>query len=135
MPLTRVIPSLPVADIPAAAAFYAQKLAFPVVHAEDGMAIVKRDEAEVHLWLAGDRSWQTRDAIDRPVRSGAESFLAGTASCRIAADDLDALFVEFTDAGVVHPISTTGPADMPYGLRELHVLDLDGNLITFFHPL
>jgi hypothetical protein len=34
---------------------------------------------------------------------------------------------------VLHGRSTTGPTDTDYGAREFHVLDLDGNLIGFFH--
>jgi catechol 2,3-dioxygenase-like lactoylglutathione lyase family enzyme len=135
MPLTRVIPALPVADIPAAAAFYAQRLGFAARYVEDGMAIVVRDAIEVHLWHAGDQSWKDRDTIERPAHSGGESFIAGTASCRIAADEPEALHAELQATGALHATSLDGPRDMPYGLRELHALDLDGNLITFFRPL
>jgi hypothetical protein len=38
-----------------------------------------------------------------PVCSGAESFIAGPASCRIAVDDVDGLYVELTAAAVLHP--------------------------------
>jgi catechol 2,3-dioxygenase-like lactoylglutathione lyase family enzyme len=138
MALGRVIPALPVADTEAAAAAYRDRLGFTTTYRDDGLAIVVRDIAEIHLWRAGDASWRDRGPAEAPVRSGAESFLAGTASCRIAVDgpgDLDALHVEITASGVVHPVSVSGPSDTPYGLRELHALDLDGNLITFFHAI
>jgi hypothetical protein len=39
------------------------------------------------------------DLARRPVRSGAESFLAGTASCRIEVAEVDAPFDELHPAG------------------------------------
>lgn len=35
-------------------------------------------------------------------------------------------------AGVLHGVSGSGPQDTDYGTREFHVLDLDGNLLTFY---
>jgi hypothetical protein len=66
------------------------------------------------------------------VRSGAESFIAGTASCRIRVFDVDALYAEMAEADVLHPVSRDGVSDTDYGAREFATLDLDGNLVTFF---
>ncbi len=61
-----------------------------------------------------------------------ESFLAGTASCRIEVGDVDALYAELRAAGVLHPVSAGGLADTDFGTREFAALDCDGNLLTFF---
>ena len=130
--LGRTIPALPVRDAEAAVAFYRDRLGFEVLHHDGGFAVLLRDEAVIHLWEAGDESWRERDASERPVRSGAESFLAGTASCRIAVEDVDALFAELGEVGVLHPVSKGGVDDTDFGSREFATLDLDGNLVTFF---
>jgi len=92
-----------------------------------------RDDAVIHLWTADDEAWRSRSAADeRPVRSGAESFLAGTASCRIETADVDGLYAELEPAGVLHRASVDGVDDTDFGTREFATVDLDGNLITFF---
>jgi catechol 2,3-dioxygenase-like lactoylglutathione lyase family enzyme len=130
--LGQTIPALPARDAAAAVAFYRDRLGFEVLHHDGGFAVLNRDEAVLHLWEAGDESWQERDLRDRPVRSGAESFIAGTASCRISVEDVDALFDELRASGVLHPVSKGGVDDTGFGTREFATVDLDGNLITFF---
>jgi catechol 2,3-dioxygenase-like lactoylglutathione lyase family enzyme len=127
------VPALPVQDIAVAAAFYGERLGFSVRHADDDFAILQRDAAELHLWAASDQSWKERvNLAGEPVRSGAESFIAGTASCRIEADQVDALYAEMKRAGVLHPGDPGGPVDTAWDTREFAVLDLEGNLLTFF---
>ena len=72
------------------------------------------------------------DLRERPVRSGAESFIAGTASCRILTEGVDELYEELRAAEVLHPVSRDGVTDTDFGTREFATLDLDGNLVTFF---
>ena len=67
-----------------------------------------------------------------PICSGAESFIAGTASCRIEVVDVDALFQELEAAGVLHPTVQGGVATTDFGTREFATVDQDGNLLTFF---
>ena len=126
------VPVLPVRSIDEAAQFYNEKLGFRTAHSDRGYAIVAKDAIEIHLWAATDESWKER-ASDEPVVSGAETFLAGTASCRVLVDEIDALCDVYRRAGVLHP--NGGLSDKPYGLREFAVLDLDGNLVTFFQPI
>ncbi|CAA9501116.1 MAG: hypothetical protein AVDCRST_MAG13-2259 [uncultured Solirubrobacteraceae bacterium] len=134
--LTRTIPALPVRDVPVASAFYCERLGFEAVHEEAGFAILVRDDAVLHLWGATDEDWRDRaDLAGRPVRSGAESFLAGTASCRIEAADVDPLWEELDRAGVLHPTARGGVSATEYGTREVHAVDRDGNLLTFFQPI
>lgn len=135
MPRARLgatVPALPVRDVRAAVAHYAERFGFHPLHATDDFAVLVRDGAVLHLWSASDESWRSRpDAGAEPVRSGAESFLAGTASCRVDVDDVDALFEELEAAGVLHPASRGGVTTTDLGTQELTTLDLDGNALTF----
>jgi catechol 2,3-dioxygenase-like lactoylglutathione lyase family enzyme len=131
--LTTTIPALPARDVRASAAHLRDRFGFEVVYEADDFAIVRRDAAILHLWGATDESWRERtDLAARPVVSGAESFLAGTASCRIAIEDVDGLFAELADRDVLHPSSRDGVTPTDFGTREFATLDLDGNLLTFF---
>ena len=109
--LDHAIPALPVRDIEAAAPFYRNRLGFAVAYQDEGFAALTRDRVELHLWEASDGSWRSRPSIENPVRSGAESFIAGMASCRVSRGGLT-----YTD----------------FGTREFAAGDLDGNLLTFF---
>jgi len=130
--LSKTIPALPVRDVPAAVEHYREHFGFEPVHATQDFAVVARDEAELHLWGATDEDWRTRgDLAARPIRSGAESFIAGTASCRIQVRDVDALFAELEVAGVLHPVAD-GVETTDFGTREFPTVDQDGNLLTFF---
>jgi catechol 2,3-dioxygenase-like lactoylglutathione lyase family enzyme len=131
--LTQTIPALPVRDAAAAVAFYRDRLGFEVLHHDGGFAVLRRDEAVVHLWESGDETWRERaDFAAMPVCTGAESFIAGTASCRIMTEGVDELYEELRDADVLHPVSRDGVDDTDFGSREFSTLDLDGNLVTFF---
>ena len=131
--LGQTIPAMPVRDAAAAVAFYRDRLGFEVVHQEDGFAVLRRDGAQLHLWQAGDESWRGRAALsDRPVSSGAESFIAGTASCRIEVEGVDALYEELRAKEVLHQVSKEGVSKTDFGSREFATLDQDGNLISFF---
>jgi len=82
---------------------------------------------------ASDEEWRSRgDLTTKPICSGAESFLAGTASCRIEVEDVDALFLELEPRGVLHDVSRGGVRATDCGSREFATTDLDGNLLTFF---
>ncbi|MCW2616775.1 MAG: ble [Frankiales bacterium] len=101
------------------------------MHQDEALAVLVRDSAEIHLWEADDDGWRLRpDLVAGPVVTGAETFLAGTASCRIEVDDVDVLHGELT--GVLHPTDTGSPVDTDWGTRARAVLDLDGNLLTLF---
>ena len=129
----RVIPALPVRDVGAAVANYRDRFGFEARHEEPGFAVIARDDAVVHLWGATDEDWRSRDnLLARPIDSGAESFLAGTASCRIEVRDVDGLFLELESCGVLHDVSRSGVEETDFGTREFATVDLDGNLLTFF---
>ena len=131
--LHRTIPALPVRDMQAALAHYVERLGFEVRHHDGDFAVITRDDAVLHLWGATDEDWRTRpDLAERPICSGAESFIAGTASCRIEVTDVDALYAELEAADVLHPVSRGGVTTTDFGTREFATLDPDGNLISFF---
>jgi catechol 2,3-dioxygenase-like lactoylglutathione lyase family enzyme len=131
--LSQTIPAMPVRDAAAAVEFYRDRLGFQVMHKDEGFAVLSRDDAQVHLWQAGDESWRERVALrETPVSSGAESFIAGTASCRIKVDGVDDLYAELSAKDVLHPVSREGVSETDYGTREFATLDQDGNLISFF---
>lgn len=132
--LHNVVPALPVRDVAASVARYTSAFGFTAAHVTDDFAVVVRDAAVVNLWAAADEGWRGRaDLAVRPVRSGAESFLAGTASCRIQVADLAALHAlraELAPHGVLHPAHPAVVAT-DFGTQELSALDPDGNLLTF----
>jgi catechol 2,3-dioxygenase-like lactoylglutathione lyase family enzyme len=131
--LHRTIPALPVRDVRAAVAHYREQFGFDTRHASVDFAVLARDEAVLHLWGATDEGWRSRENLtERPIQSGAESFLAGTASSRIELIDVDALFEELQGQGVLHDVSRGGVDTTDFGTREFATVDLDGNLLTFF---
>ena len=114
-------------------AYYRDRFGFDAPYETGDFAVLVRDDAVLHLWGAGDEDWRSREDLDRqPICSGAESFLAGTASCRIEVSDVDALFAELRSAGVLHDVSRAGVTLTGFGTREFATLDGDGNLLTFF---
>lgn len=132
MKMLRTIPALPVRILSKSLVFYTKKLGFSLAHEEEKFAIVKKDEVEVHLWVANDESWRTR-AHDAPVSTGAESFIAGTASCRIEVTGIHEYYDALKQHGIIHP---NGPLqEQPWGDRDFSVIDPDNNLITFFQRI
>lgn len=133
------MPALPVASLSASVDHYVRAFGFAVRHQDAGFAIVVRDDAELHLWEAGDVGWRDRaDPADRVVHTGAESFIAGTASCRIEVAGIDDLLVEYQAVGVLYDLvlgrtdRTPEVVHEPWGVRDFHTVDLDGNLLTFY---
>ena len=123
-------PAMPARDVTRAVAFYGDVLGFETVHAEGEFALLRRDGTTVSLWGATDESWlETMDPA-MPVCSGAESFIAGTASCSVQVDGVDELYEHCSDREIVHPNGHI--RDQPWGTREFGVVDPDGNLVTFW---
>jgi catechol 2,3-dioxygenase-like lactoylglutathione lyase family enzyme len=123
-------PAMPSADVQRSLAFYGDVLGFDVVHAEGEFALLRRDDASLTLWGATDESWRERLDPERPVCSGGESFIAGTASFRVRVEGVDELYAHCKEAGVVHPNGHISDTD--WGTREFGVLDPDGNLVGFW---
>lgn len=132
MKLIHAIPALPVTDISQRLPFYRDILGFSLGYHDSEFAILQRDGVELHLWAATDESWRTR-TDQMPVVYGSESFIAGTASCRIAMTGVDELYAALQPRDVIHPNAHI--ANRPWGTREFGVIDPDNNLITFFERL
>ena len=130
--MSQTIPAMPVRNAAEAVAFYRDRFGFQVAHHDGGFAVLGRDDAVVHLWEASDEEWRGREQDGSPVRSGAESFIAGTASFRVEVAGVDELFAELQGRDVLHPISKGGVEETDFGTREFATLDRDGNLVTFF---
>ena len=129
MKMRSAIPALPVSNMEEGVRFYRDILGFTISHQDTGYAVISRDQVQVHLWGATDESWRTRKDGD-PIESGAETFLAGTHSCRIEVEGVDEIHQELEPKQVMHP---NAPLESkPWGTREFGVLDPYGNLITFF---
>lgn len=122
-------PAFPVRDLDASAAFYGRVCGHGVLARGDRFALLGRDGESLLLWLSDDEDWRGREGAG-PVVSGAESFLAGTASCRVQVEGIEALHAEMLGHGAVHP--NGGLARAEYPAWEFAILDPDGNLITFF---
>jgi catechol 2,3-dioxygenase-like lactoylglutathione lyase family enzyme len=123
-------PALPAQDVARALSFYTDVLGFETVHVEEGFALLRRDATTVSLWGATDESWRESFDPEHPVCSGAESFIAGTASCSVEVDGVDELYAHCNERGIVHPNGHI--SDQPWGTREFGILDPDGNLVTFW---
>src|SRR5699024_6601400 len=132
MKMKKSIPALPVRNIGEAVKFYSERLGFEARHREEEFAILVRDAVELHLWKAGDESWRSKGTGLEilPICSGAESFLAGTASCRIEVQGINDLYKEYKNKEVVYDTETV-VVDQPWGDREFSVLDHNRNLLTF----
>jgi catechol 2,3-dioxygenase-like lactoylglutathione lyase family enzyme len=111
--LVTAVPVLASLDIPATVKFYVSKLGFKEIHAEAGSwGIVERDAIQIHFWHCNDRRFPENT------------------SCRVQVQQIDTLHAELQPQGVTHP---NGPLrNTEWGTREFDILDLHGNLITFF---
>ena len=133
MKMIKTIPALPVHYIDKGTKFYEEKFGFTCKFKKEGFSKLIRDEIEVHLWETCDKNWKWRSIFLflRPIWSGAETFIAGTHSCRIQVIDIDNFYKEFSQAGVLYN-SKTIIEKTNWGTREFPTLDLHGNLLTFF---
>ncbi len=127
------VPALPVVSIKKAVDFYQTKMGFNARHQEETFAILVRGNVEIHLWQACDKSWKFRSLVLflKPIWSGAETFIAGTASCRVEVEGIDELYSEYKAQGVLH-CEHSVVEEQYWGHRDLATLDLYGNLITFY---
>ena len=134
--MIKTIPAFPVHNIDNAIKFYETKFKFINKYNDSGFAKLVRDEIEIHLWAAGDKNWKWRSILlfVRPIWSGAESFIAGTHSCRIQVIEIDKFYDEFKQSGVLYN-SKTIIEKTSWGTMEFPTLDLHGNLLTFFERI
>ncbi len=113
----QVTPFLHVRDLGKALDFFTGILGFSVPFRSPGYAYVHRETVGFRL-LEVDEAEATRG--DRRY------------ACYIDVLDVDALYEELKPRlATLPPADVHGPADKPYGQRELLVLAPDGNLIAF----
>ena len=131
--LIKATPAFPVREIDKAVQFYKDKFGFNCRHKEDTFAILVRDNIELHLWASCNYSWKWKSIFLflKPISSGAESFLAGTHSCRIEVKGVEELYKELKEKEVLHNEKTEIESTY-YGTREFAALDLYGNLLSFY---
>jgi catechol 2,3-dioxygenase-like lactoylglutathione lyase family enzyme len=134
--LKKSIPALPVISIAKAIDFYESRMGFKARHREKTFAIVMRDAVEIHLWASCDKSWKFRSLLLflKPIWTGAETFLAGTASCRVEVEGIDELYAEYKAQGILHNEHAV-IEEQYWGHRDFPILDLYGNLITFYEVM
>ncbi|GAA3957117.1 bleomycin binding protein [Pedobacter ginsengiterrae] len=127
------VPALPAVSIKKALDFYQSKMGFVARHQEESFAILVGGSVEIHLWQACDKSWKLRSlALFSPlIWSGAETFIASMASCRVEVEGIDELYQEYKLKGVLHSEDSV-VEHQHWGYRDLATLDLYGNLITFY---
>jgi catechol 2,3-dioxygenase-like lactoylglutathione lyase family enzyme len=93
--------------------------------ADPKYACLTRDGVELHLQWQDESQWAY--PIDRPTY-------------RFLARDPDALHAEFQESGALAEKTPSSspwlvPGDTPWGTREFHVRDPDGNGLQFYRPL
>lgn len=125
--LESVHPVLMSRDVGAAIRFY-ERLGFRRTFRDDAVdpkyAAVVRDGVELHLQWNDASAWAP--GADRPTY-------------RFLVRDVDALHAELLARGALEGAGGDSPwrtpGDTPWGTREFHVRDLDGNGLQFYRPL
>jgi catechol 2,3-dioxygenase-like lactoylglutathione lyase family enzyme len=114
----QITPVMWVPDLGAAVAFFVDLLGFRVLVQDGGYAYVQRETAGVRIM---DRT------IYADVAPGDRRF-----AHYIDVRDVDALYAELKPKLDALPSADVhGPADKPYGQRELCILAPDGDLVVF----
>jgi len=111
--LEKLAPILPCRDVARAEVFWSA-LGFATVYRDEDYLLIQRDAAEVHFWR--------NPGLD-PAQNGAGAYLRPS--------DIDALDAEWAalglpEAGIPRLVRVE---DKPWGMRELALVDADGNLI------
>ncbi len=106
-----VLPVLPSLNLSETLNFYRGKLGFStVVHQDDSYLILRREEMEIHFWLAKDRS------------------LCESTSVYLRGGGIGDLHREFTASAVprLSPMTVR-----PWNMEEFYIHDPHGNLLRF----
>ena len=118
----QITPVMWVPDLDAAVAFFTDLLGFRALVKGGGYAYVQRETVAVRIM---DRSIYT------DVAPGDRRF-----AHYIDVRDVDALYAELkAKLDLLPPGDVHGPADKPYGQRELCILAPDGDLMVFGHAI
>ena len=111
--MTMAVPVIPARDTKAGAEWHRDNLGFDVVHVEPHYPIVERDDVGIHFWGPSGIAPEDSDTM-----------------FRIRLEGIDELYDHCRELGIVH--ANAPPEEKPWGAREFAVLDVDGNLLTFF---
>ena len=107
--LRTIMPELPLDNVPAGVAYYRDVLGFEVNYQQHDLGVMDRDEVRL-LLIARTEGHK------------------GIGSCSLYVNAVDALHAELVEKGA----NVQGqPISRPWGLREFHILDLEGNRISF----
>jgi catechol 2,3-dioxygenase-like lactoylglutathione lyase family enzyme len=107
--LRRVMPELPCSDVPAAVRHYRDVLGFEINYQQHDLGVMDRDQMRVLLIARTEKH-------------------TGIGSCCFYVADADALHAELKSKGA----NMQGdPVSQPWGLREFHILDIEGNRLSF----
>jgi catechol 2,3-dioxygenase-like lactoylglutathione lyase family enzyme len=109
------VPIVPARDIEATTGWYRDTLGFDVFLALDDYGIVGRGEAWVHFY--------------GPSEIAPENSIT---MFRVGVHGIADLYEHCTAEGILYPDQPL--AEQPWGFREFSVVDVDGNLVTFFEP-
>jgi len=109
--LKKAVPILASLDAAATIDFYTTKLRFAFKANWDGYLIFEKDDIALHLWPTTDP--------EVPKATG----------CYFNVTEVDALFAEYDEQGVVHPNGRL--KDTPWGMRQFSILDNNGNIMHF----
>jgi catechol 2,3-dioxygenase-like lactoylglutathione lyase family enzyme len=112
---TYAVPVLAALDVAETAGFYERVMGFTADYVAEDYGIVSRGSVTIHFWHCQDRS------------------IAESTGCRVAVEGVDALYAAYSAEEIIHPNAPL--QDQPWGTREFAVVDLNGNLLTFFERI
>lgn len=107
--LRKIMPAFPFTNVPAGIAYYQDVLGFSINYQQHDLGVMDRDS--VRILLTARTAQHT-----------------GIGTCCVYIRDADALYEEIMAKGATIPAP---PVSQPWGLREFHVPDPEGNMITF----
>jgi predicted enzyme related to lactoylglutathione lyase len=107
--LRTIMPAMPLSNIPAGITWYRDVLGFSINYQQHDLGVMDRDS--IRLLLIARSAQHT-----------------GIGSCAFYIRDADALYAELVSKGAS---ITAPPRSQPWGLREFHVQDPEGNTLTF----
>ncbi len=110
---TAAITVLPLTPDPVATVRFSEsKLGFRCRYQQEGLAILVRDDMELHFTKCSDQ---------RPI---------DWSCCRIRVDDIETLYAEYSAVLAIHANGKL--RDTEYGTREFGIIDENGVLLRFF---
>jgi uncharacterized glyoxalase superfamily protein PhnB len=109
--LVEMLPGIPLTDVAAGVDYYQRVLGFHVNYVQSDLGVMDRDDVTIVLMQRKENS--------------------GVAWCEAYVRDADTLYTELVGRGA----NVQGePVSHPWGLRDFHVLDPEGNRLTFAQP-